>query len=95
MPLSSQLRKQISQQLARVHHSPHTLLIMGRFRHSNSSSVWELTWLRWASAARSSRTTIQGRIRTQNSPPDFDRDYPSRQMPVIAGETRSDGRKIT
>ena len=38
---------------------------------------------------------IQGRIGTQNGPLDFDRDYLSRQMLVIAGETRGDGRKIT
>jgi len=39
--------------------------------------------------------TCPGRIRTQNCTLDFDRDYPSRQMPVIAGETRGNGRMIT
>ena len=38
------------------------------------------------------RTTSPGRIRTQNPPPDFDRDYPARQMPVIAGEARGNGK---
>ena len=41
------------------------------------------------------RTTCPGRIRTQSCTLDFDRDYPSRQMPVIAGETRGNGRMIT
>ena len=32
----------------------------------------------------SSKIAIQDRIRTQNGPPDFDRDYPSQQIPVIS-----------
>ena len=41
--------------------------------------------------ARSSKTTIPGRFPAQNPAPDFDRDYPSQQMPVISGETEVAG----
>jgi len=47
------------------------------------------------SAAGGSKITIPGSIPAHNPPPDFDRDYPSRQMPVIAGETRGNGRMVT
>jgi hypothetical protein len=47
------------------------------------------------SAAGGSKITIPGSIPAHNPPPDFDRDYPSREMPVIAGKTRGNGRKIT
>jgi len=46
-------------------------------------------------SARSSKTTVPGRIPDQNPFPDFDRDYPSWQMPVITGETRGNERKNT
>ncbi|MEC8947563.1 MAG: hypothetical protein VX897_04500, partial [Actinomycetota bacterium] len=46
-------------------------------------------------SARSSKTTVPGRIPDQNPFPDFERDYPSWQMPVITGETRGNERKNT